>query len=392
MLAPLTMRLWVILASLSLVCLATADPVDNTAPEDRSSTPTLRILELIKVSRETTPDDQTPRDHNVKIVLDEHALIVGVTLWTLNFLVNGDNVLSSLDAVTETDGLQREFVFKTELPEGITAVLVAAKGKSGNVLATGTVYVQIPANLVGSLAWVGEEYHPSSLSSLRVDPGILSEVWVGNRVCRRERSPCYFLQKELPDVVSRCLTLTDTLTNAPVVLCDETVAPFQELYPTPSLHITDDHLLEVSMSLSQDVALGREVVAYDPRDPSVVFSPEGFLCDPSGVGDRGESECSQRLVMSEAKATDVLSVLVVLEYPGGRLESKLLTYGGQEPRASQTGVIVGSVVGGLLGVILIAAAVFFLLRWRNKKEGKEGSSTSHSSHYTATPTSNPVVA
>lgn len=76
------------------------------------------------------------------------------------------------------------------------------------------------------MAWVGEEYHLSTPSSLRVDPGTLSEVWVANRVCRREKAPCYFLQKELPEIVSRCLTLSDSLTNAPLILCDDTVLPF----------------------------------------------------------------------------------------------------------------------------------------------------------------------
>lgn len=107
-----------------------------------------------------------------------------------------------------------------------------------------------------------------------------------------------------------------------------------ELYQTPSLYISDDHLLEVSMILPQDVVLeGREVVAYDPEDPSVVFSPEGFRCNPSaGMGDRGERTCTQRLEMTEAK--DAVSVLVVLVYPdGGHLESKLLTYRGEsKPR------------------------------------------------------------
>lgn len=390
MLASLTMRLWVILASLSLVWVTMADSVNTISPEARSSPPTLWILELRKVSRETTPNDPTSRDHDVKIVLDEHILIVGVTRWTLTFLMGGQQFTSSLDAVTETDGIQREFVFKTELVEGATAVLLTAKGRSGSVLATGTAYVQIP-NLDSNVAWVGEEYHLSTPSSLRVDPGTLSEVWVANRVCRREKAPCYFLQKELPEVVSRCLTLSDSLTNAPLILCDDTVLPFHELYQTPSLYISDDHLLEVSMILPQDVVLeGREVVAYDPEDPSVVFSPEGFRCNPSaGVGDRGERTCTQRLEMTEAK--DAVSVLVVLVYPdGGRLESKLLTYRGQEPRASQTGVIVGSVVGGLVGVVLIAVAVFLLLRWRKTKGKKESSRSS--SQYAATPTSDPAVA
>lgn len=97
------------------------------------------------MSRETTPNDPTSRDHDVKIVLDEHILIVGVTRWTLTFLMGGQQFTSSLDAVTETDGIQREFVFKTELVEGATAVLLTAKGRSGSVLATGTAYVQIPS-------------------------------------------------------------------------------------------------------------------------------------------------------------------------------------------------------------------------------------------------------
>ncbi|XP_047473413.1 uncharacterized protein LOC125028117 [Penaeus chinensis] len=391
MLAPLTMKLWVILASLNLVWVTMADSVNTISPEARSSPPTLWLLELRKVPRETTPSDHTSRDHDVKIVLDEHSLIVGVTRWTLVFLKGGQQFTSSLDALTETDGIQREFVFKTELVEGANAVLVTAKGRSGSVLATGTAYVQIP-DLDSNVAWVGGEYHPSSPSSLRVDPGTLSEVWVSSRVCRREKAPCYFLQKELPEVVSRCLTLSDSLTNVPLVLCDDTVLPFHELYQTPSLYITDDYLLEVSMTLPQDVVLeGREVVAYDPEDPSVVFSPEGFRCNPSaGVGDRGERTCTQRLEMTEAK--DAVSVLVVLMYSdGGRLESKLLTYRGQEPRASQTGVIVGSVVGGLVGVVLIAAAVFLLLRWR-KNKGKKGSSRRSSAQYAATPTSDPAAA
>lgn len=91
------------------------------------------------------------------------------------------------------------------------------------------------------------------------------------------------------------------------------------------------------MALPQDVSVGGiEVVAYDPRDPSVVYSPDGFRCNPSpGVGDQGESTCTQRLQMTEAN--DVVSVLLV--HPNGvHTASKLLTLGGGSSLTSREGV------------------------------------------------------
>lgn len=110
-------------------------------PSDRAGTPSLWIDEIRKVSCET---ENAYRDHDVKIVLREHSRIVGVSIWTLTFLRNGFQSISSLDAATETDGNQKVFVFKTELVTDANAVLVTAKGKSGNVLAAGTLYVRIP--------------------------------------------------------------------------------------------------------------------------------------------------------------------------------------------------------------------------------------------------------
>lgn len=77
------------------------------------------------------------------------------------------------------------------------------------------------------MARVGAAHHPSSPSSLRVDPGTMPEIQIGSRVCRRDEAPCYILEEEdLPEVVSRCLSLSDELTSAYVAVCDETVVPF----------------------------------------------------------------------------------------------------------------------------------------------------------------------
>ncbi|XP_042866779.1 uncharacterized protein LOC122249733 [Penaeus japonicus] len=389
------MRTWAILISLCLACTATASEFTLLSQEERAHIPPVYITEVRKVSRESGEHDVNSdfphRDHDVKIVVEDHSHIPNVKQWQLTFLLDGEQHTSVLEVEENVGSDQKEFVFQTELKAETTGIFITAKDDAGTTLAYGSSQIKIPY-MDSQLAWVGTPYDPSS-SYLRVDVGILPVIEIGDHVCSQYQSPCYILKERLPDVISRCLTTMDTVTDTPVELCDDTMVPYQELTEPPTLDINDDFTLFLNMIPPQDeIVEAIEVVAYDPKNPTTVFSPFSSQCEPlEEVEKPGTLRCSQNLRMTEK--IDVLEVVVVvmMNQNGSHLQSTLLTYRLVSQEAPvQTSLIVGSIVGVLAGLALIAGIVFLVRK--NKNKGRRGEAKTTSAHYTSAPTSDPATA
>ena len=81
----------------------------------------------------------------------------------------------------------------------------------------------IPCTVMSSrVARVGTEYDEESASSLRVWPGDMPKVEVGQYQCQNVGKPCYYLLKTLPRDVPRCVTNYDKVKQ-----CDDFITNFQ---------------------------------------------------------------------------------------------------------------------------------------------------------------------
>ncbi|XP_047473773.1 uncharacterized protein LOC125028336 [Penaeus chinensis] len=387
---------WLILISLSLTC-AESD-FTLLSQEERAGIPTVYFTEVRKVSRQNAETDHSGdfphRDHDVKVVLEDHEHFAGVKRWHLTFM-RGEEQFTSTLAIEENVGSeQKEFVFPIEMVTDANAVFITARDEVGSSLAFGSSLIKIP-EMNSFLAWVGTAYDPAA-SHLRVDPGTLPVVEIGHHICKQNMSPCYILKERLPEVVSRCLTLTDLVTDAPVLLCDETMIPFNGLTMGLTVEFTEDHTVLLSLEPPQDeVVKSIEVIAYHPRDPSSVFSPWDSQCDPlDAVGESGRIECSQNLRMTETPDGIEVVVVVFTSQNGSLPQSVQLTHWfiTDDAEAQIGAIIIGSIIGGLVAVGLIVALVIFVRKNKNMSKGKREAAVTTSAHYTSAPTSDPEPA
>ncbi|XP_063585543.1 uncharacterized protein LOC134762967 [Penaeus indicus] len=385
---------WLILISLSLAC-AESD-FTLLSQDERVGIPTVYFTEVRKVSRQNAETDHSPhpRDHDVMVVLEAHEHFAGVKRWHLTFMRGEEQFTSTLDIAENVGSEQEEFVFPIELVAEANAVFITARDEVGSTLAYGSSQIKIP-EMNSNLAWVGRAYDPVA-SYLRVDPGTLPVVEIGDHVCKQNMSPCYILKERLPKVVSRCLTLTDLVTDAHVLLCDDTMVPFNQLTMALTVEFNEDKTVSLTINPPQDEDVKSiEVVAYHPRDPSSVFSPRDSKCDPlDAVGGPGQIQCSQKLETTE-KPDGIQVVVVVFTSQNGSLpQSAQLTHWfiADDGEAQKGVVIIGLIVGVLVVVGLIFALVIFIRKNKSKSKGKREAAVTTSAHYTPAPTSDPEPA
>lgn len=89
----------------------------------------------------------------------------------------------------------------------------------------------------------------------------------------------------------------------------------------------DDELLLSLTPPQTEVVKSIEVVAYNPRDPSTVYSPDDSQCSPQGgKGAPGQVECSQNLRMTERVDTIEFIVVVFMSQNESQPESILLRH------------------------------------------------------------------
>ncbi|XP_037776406.1 uncharacterized protein LOC119573313 [Penaeus monodon] len=355
---------WLLLISLSLIC-AESD-FTLLSQEERAGIPAVYVTEVRKVSRQNAEIDHSGdsphRDHDVMIVLEDHEHFAGVKRWHLTFMRGGEQFTSALDVEENVGSEQKKFVFPTELITEANAVFITARDEVGTTLAFGSSQIKIP-EMKSYLAWVGTAYDPAA-SFLRVDPGTLPVVEIGDHVCKQNTSPCYILNERLPEVVSRCLTITDLVTDVPVMVCDDTMIPFHELTMALTVEFIEDHTILLTLvTYQEEVVTSIEVVAYDPNDPSTVFSPLDSQCDPRDAVEPGQVQCSQNLRQTE-KPDGIEVVIVVFTSQNGSSfpqSFKLRHWFIVDDEQAQTGaIVIGSIIGVLVGMGLIAALIILV--------------------------------
>ncbi|XP_037776729.1 uncharacterized protein LOC119573590 [Penaeus monodon] len=185
------------------------------------------------------------------------------------------------------------------LPAGQRVLLVfSAEDDSESKSCVGEAVVTLQA-LDARLSWVGGDYNPQK-SSLRVDTGSLDEVFVHEgAVCKREKSPCYFLRDELPDTVPRCAVL-HTEDGQTINQCEVYVSPFQDLPEPPLLDLYD--LKEIRLT-SNDFPRAELVVFH--LDTNAILSPDDYACTEGRAG-----SCSQQVAIPDD--LEVFGVVVVM--------------------------------------------------------------------------------
>lgn len=351
----------VVVWALSLVCVW--GQTDLRRLYESSSTVSLTLLELRKVMKEGQP---LAKDYNVKVILDQHESLPSLSYWDLVLKDSGGKegiYKSQANSYTQT-----EIEFETDITD-VNFVFVVAKDSSSAVIATSFDELEIKDGK-SKLAWVGSEY-VSSRSHLRVDTGFLQEVKAGEMICRQKNTPCYFLNAELPEDIPRCSPILSGVSKNTVNVCDDTITRFQGTAESTQVERSGNNLtVRADFSTAPSKV---EVVVVDPSDPSTMLSPEGYKCQRL-EDSRHPGYCTQQL--NGAKDLKKLMVIVVaLDSEGYVLESSLTMYDESNGivTAANTGVIVGSILGGLLAILLIVGLGLYLVR-RNKSSTKKSAS------------------
>ncbi|XP_047473162.1 uncharacterized protein LOC125027982 isoform X2 [Penaeus chinensis] len=186
------------------------------------------------------------------------------------------------------------------LPVGQKVLLVfSAVDDNASKYCVGETVVTLQA-LDARLSWVGTEYDPEE-SSLRVDTGSLEEVVVHEgAVCKKEKSPCYFLRDKLPDTIPRCATVNSE-DGQKISQCEVYVSPYQVLPETPILDLYD--LKEIRLTSS--TAFPRAELVVFRLDTNDILSPDDYACTEG----RAKS-CSQQVAIPDD--LEMFGVVVVM--------------------------------------------------------------------------------
>ncbi|XP_071545725.1 uncharacterized protein [Panulirus ornatus] len=375
------MRAWVLV---TLCCFASVTAQDELearndtvmSSNERVSTP-LVLLEVRKAFGVVSPRD---RDHNIlKVLLEEHRPLVNVTQWELQ--MNGESY-----AFTDDDPMQTELEFGAELTDTDEIIITATNDK--NVFLGAVLAVLEIRDMKSRVARVGGKYD-SAMSSLRVATGKLEQVQVEDKECKEENSPCYYLLTQLPENVPRCVDIERQQDLGVVRHCDDSITSFREIPERVILNLSGDVLtVEANFTTSPSKV---EVVVFDTKEPSNVFSPEGYECRVKGEPRQMSHVCHQQLTGGKDLAG--ISVLVVsLDREGFVLESRIDVYEGKgiSENSSNKGVIVGAVIGVLCAIALIAGIFVYV---KGKKETTSRSTQSRASNkYEKTATTEPPPA
>ncbi|XP_064101919.1 uncharacterized protein LOC135212451 [Macrobrachium nipponense] len=261
-------------------------------------------------------------DHTTKVYLAEKC-----DHDQVNILVkvppNEDNPTDVSGEGMETDFTHKIFEFSHDISifDKKHADFTVLDKKNDILSGTGTARLTLK-KLDVKVAWVGADKFNSG-ASLRVDVGSQDKVNLGNLICEKESSPCYFLELEYgdyPEDFERCVDVTEKIKQ-----CDEEVTPFTAM-DQKDVNITlEDNVLEVVATLSESEAK-IELKVYDPSNPETVFSEGNVTCknmmedkdllctQPVGLPN-GQSDLKVMVTEISSKGIALKSVILIVDVP-----------------------------------------------------------------------------
>ncbi|XP_045133310.1 uncharacterized protein LOC123517362 [Portunus trituberculatus] len=333
-----------------LACTLALSPQES--PGELRNGQFVTMLELRRLNR---PSSSQSIYHNVKIVLDQQEPLPTLHQWVLT--IDMGNGTQTEYKVQAEDAYQKEVEFEADITYG-RYVHIRGKNSQDDTLIHS--YSELNRFFLSSrVARVGTEYN-EKVSSLRVWPGAMTEdVTVGQYQCQRNGVPCYYLSTTLPLDIPRCVINYNNVKQ-----CDDFITDFQKLSGSPELNITPDGLLTIE-GIVESSPVRMEAVVFDPQNHTKIFSPQNFEC---------QLEVKQGVMKCEQKLKDIgnqqkfMVLLVSLNQEGYVLRSAMKSIG-DDPGVSSasTGVIVGSVVGAVFGVALLAGVAVLLIKKRKKR-------------------------
>ncbi|XP_064101283.1 uncharacterized protein LOC135211956 isoform X2 [Macrobrachium nipponense] len=262
------LRLLSILASM----VAIASPQLLAKAGANLATSSLNIEEITQVMRE---DDPTGQDHRIRVTISEHDPLDDVVEWKL-FLHSNDEgaVTYKIPADGENPSTQTEFVFNGNLVNSDSYLLQAMDHSEDIAMDFKVVAI---TDLETSLAWVGGERN-SPASSLRiVTSQQVGNITVDGNVCTYDDHPCYIIAPETkPSYIRRCVNISVS-SDKVMRHCDERVALYKEIGETLPIELQEDGILTVEFTYPGKY-LSVEVVAYDPKNNSNLFSEYPYKC------------------------------------------------------------------------------------------------------------------
>ncbi|KAK3856960.1 hypothetical protein Pcinc_036764 [Petrolisthes cinctipes] len=356
----------------------------------------LKFEEVRNVLRDGFP---LGREYNVRVRLADHQSILGITSWRLTTLSDQGNGAQQTHFTTSALSIdQAEIDFEADLTGVYSAFLTATNG-SDYVLGIGYGILN-KTDMESRLAWVGGDYDPSS-SSIRVWPGKMSEVKIGKESCKKEDAPCYYISASLPQHIPRCLDVIQEKAYT-ILQCDDIISLHQESSGTSLITVSDGNMT-INVKFTS-IPARIEAAVFDPKDPTQLFSPNGYHCpvikEPRDLEPATDSHpwTSCKIPLKDTKDRHRFMVLVVaLDDEGYVYESRMEVYDDTPPKDDNVGVIVGSVVGGICGLAIIVAIVVYFFRDKEAKKAKrstkkkEGGSTRSTAAYQPAPISDPVT-
>ncbi|KAK7021074.1 hypothetical protein SK128_008539 [Halocaridina rubra] len=229
-----------------------------------------------------------------------------------------------------------------------------------NVLSKrGLASVQLK-DLDARLAWVNPPF--VNPRSLRVDVGSQNEVVVGVETCHWENSPCYFLEDSLlPSTVERCEEITNSLDGQVVLQCDSEITLYAEL---KGLNVSvSGNNIKVNVPV-HDPEDTYEVIIYDPKNTSAIFSEGNATCATAPGAPAWE--CTQR--MRGSKEGKPVRILVIEIGPGGDVLKSAVSEVTIPSSGVENWVIAVSVLASVLGAALLAFVVIVVMRKKKSKK------------------------
>ncbi|XP_042241747.1 uncharacterized protein LOC121879219 [Homarus americanus] len=255
------------------------------------------------------------------------------------------------------------------IPGMLTKFFLVARGREDALQSVGQVYLMVE-ELNDNLDWVGAEKHNTS-ASLRISP-FDAEYHLPdkNKICLKGNTTCYFLQEGGQSNLNleRCKTLDNTASEVPTKVdeCDENVTPFKEFSSHVSVTV-ESGKVNVILITDDSNSSSLEVIAYDPNDPSTVYTTENNV--PCIINK--DSHVCTRTIKNSGYSKPVNVLVVSFDENGAVKESALLIsyFPGAPPTTTPNWVIVVSVLGSVFGLAFIAFITIFVVK--KKRAHKE---------------------
>ncbi|XP_064101281.1 uncharacterized protein LOC135211955 [Macrobrachium nipponense] len=332
-------------------------------------------LSIEKVSWVMKEDDPTGEDHNVRVTFS-HQSLPFVEKWSLTLHKNfRDLITYTTDADGSNPSTQTEVVFEGRLVES-DAIALRALDSDGKMLALDLLTVDIP-EIKSQVTWVGGKKE----KSLRVTTSDnFPEIHVGDEVCTKKTSPCYYITPSgKSSSVDSCVTKY-LQQDRVLQMCDERVTEIPEISPEPSVSVTEEGKISVSLKLADREEFQVEVLAYTSDDHSLVSSKQDHSClIATGVESREEDTmtCLHRASLPEGQ-TDITVLIVKTDKEANAIASSLVLHGGKPDVDENVGVIIGAVVGAIIGVALVAFLVIYCMRKKEPETASQSTSYKYS--------------